>query len=420
VSKADLDAMFEAELDTFSDDDLTEEDPGVKDADAPRENAKTEYVKAKEKGKSKATKQSQVQDNGMLNSALCFSNEVELTIALSGKALYVGDKEALRVDAKPKGVKGRGKGKGKATMHTQVQGRGMLNSDKGDIIAHSTSFTDCVPFSNIHTGKRKRDNAPEPAHDSQQTTKKLKTRHVEEHLVEQSRVEHIDTDTHAKDSPRKIRIKKPMEMLQEKEEIPTISVEKTDKEFRKTRQEEQQQFINEISMHPDNPDASTMVVRFPELGVARVLTASTNAATGKPILHDTPIFRRQQTHGHEAQSAKQPFLKEGTHGRHDDFQDDPNRRTGRGHQLNPEDQTALEEYMQYRGLVLQSYPRFPDAEEGDEGYEGYSEIKQGWDENEMWYNRFTGRFPGFSVNHLWPCGCEKLRGESEDEESEEE
>jgi hypothetical protein len=205
VSKADLDAMFEAELDTFSDDDLTEEDPGVKDADAPQENAKTEYVKAKEKGKSKATKQSQVQDNGMLNSALCFSNEVELTIALSGKALYVGDKEALRVDAKPKGVKGRGKGKGKATMHTQVQGRGMLNSDKGDIIAHSTSFTDCVPFSNIHTGKRKRDNAPEPAHDSQQTTKKLKTRHVEEHLVEQSRVEHIELRSRWKCSKRKKR-----------------------------------------------------------------------------------------------------------------------------------------------------------------------------------------------------------------------
>jgi hypothetical protein len=148
----------------------------------------TKDVKVNANGK--APKQSQVQDNGMSNSALCFSNEVELTIAVSGKEFHVGETEALQVDAKPKGVKG--KGKGKVTMHTQGQGKGMLNSGKSDILAQSMSFADCVPFSNKHIGKRKRDNAPEPARGSQQTTKKLKTRHTGEHLVEQSRVEHID------------------------------------------------------------------------------------------------------------------------------------------------------------------------------------------------------------------------------------
>jgi hypothetical protein len=63
--------MFEAELDTFSDDDLTEEDPRVEDTDAPRGDAETKDVKPKERGKSKAPKCSQVQDHSTLSAAYC-------------------------------------------------------------------------------------------------------------------------------------------------------------------------------------------------------------------------------------------------------------------------------------------------------------------------------------------------------------
>jgi hypothetical protein len=403
VSKADRDAALAAQLDTFCDDELSEEDHIVDDADAPQTNAdvshvdaKTKEVKAKAnpkpKDKDQAPMPPPVQENGMLSSVLCYWNKIELIIAGSKKDLDVGNADA-QVHAAPKVVKGMTEGKastqpdavpkhakartkGKAPTHPKVQEKGMFNPGKYGSIAQSTSFPQSLPFSNSHTGKRKRDNAPEPTHDSQQTTKKLKTRHVEEQLIEQSSAEHMDTDTKARDTPRKLRAKKPLEMPQETRGIPAISVEKTDKEVEQTQQENQQQYMSDIGMHTDDQDASTKVVRFPEQGVVRVLTASTDPATGKPILHDTPIFRRQQPNGHRPQSAlpdEQPFLKPGTHGRHGDFQDDPDRRTGRGHQLDPEDQTALGEYMECRGQVLQRYPQFPSVDEEDEVY---SAIKQ--------------------------------------------
>jgi hypothetical protein len=73
--------------------------------------------------------------------------------------------------------------------------------------------------------------------------------------------------------------------------------------------------------------------------------------------------------------------------------------------------------MSFRGQALRIHPRFPAA---GAGQEIEPTVRESWDENERWYNGFTQRYPGFSVGHLWPCGCEKLRDEGEDNESEEE
>jgi hypothetical protein len=176
-----------------------------------------------------------------------------------------------------------------------------------------------------------------------------------------------------------------------------------------------ERFMSDIGMHPDNPDASSLAVHVPGQG-DRILTAVTNRNTGKPVLHDTLIpgdrFQRQFR---PVQSAQPPSLKAGTHGRHGDFSNDHDRRTGRGHQLTTEDQKGLNEYHDFRGQVLQAYPRFP---ANDEEEEVHLEVKEGWNDNERWYNSFTHKYPGNSVNHLWPCGCEKLRGGSESSESE--
>jgi hypothetical protein len=243
---------------------------------------------------------------------------------------------------------------------------------------------------------------------------------VEEHLAKQPHGAHIDINTKAKNECRKVRAEE-LVTISPEPQIPTISAKKVNKKVEAAYSDEQLQgFMRDIGMEPGHPDVSTMVVRLPEHGVTRVLTATMNAATGEPILHDTPIFHRAQPRGQETPTAlrkEHTFLKAGVHGRHGEFKTDPDRRTGRGHQLNPEHQTSLEEYMEYRGVVLQKYPRFLGINERDEVQ---SEVKQSWDKNEMWYNCFTELYPGFSVGHLWPCGCEKLRGESEDEESEEE
>jgi hypothetical protein len=111
------------------------------------------------------------------------------------------------------------------------------------------------------------------------------------------------------------------------------------------------------------------------------------------------------------------ILKDGKHGRGGDFDDDPDRCTRRGHQISPEDYEGLEEYLSFHGQVMKKYPPFPstDAEE-----EVHPEVKNVWDKNELWNCNFSNKNPGYAFGHLWPCGCEKVRVESEDEGSEEE
>ncbi|KAF1920932.1 hypothetical protein BDU57DRAFT_29917 [Ampelomyces quisqualis] len=276
-------------------------------------------------------------------------------------------------------------------------------------------------------GKRKLDSAFEPTQSSQQTTKRHKNRHMDTQLAKQSLARYPkpkanteDENHHASRKSRKAARRKLNEVMPTlHEDAPEESTKQaTEKIMQLPKDIRVTNFMSNVGMHPDNPDTSTMVVRQPEQSEDRILTASTNTMTGKPILHDVSIARNpSQRQLLPKKSVEPPFLKKGIHGRHGGFTNDPDRRPGRGHHVTTEDQKGLDEYLDFRSQVLQAYPRFPGV---DAGEEMHPEVKEGWDDNERWYNSFTHKYPGNSVSHLWPCGCEKMRGNSESSDSEEE
>jgi hypothetical protein len=308
-----------------------------------------------------------------------------------------------------------GKGKGKAV----AQNQGM----SGGFAIHMSQST------NESTGKRKHDNAPEPTHAAQQTVKKAKLHHENEQPTKQSHVERKRKDHQPKrDAPRKVRIEEPEKDAEPEPLIPTMSAKddgKTDEQTHTTAN--LINFMADFDMHPDNVDTSSMIVHLPEDGEDMVITAST-LRNGKTVMHSTPIplnrnkarvvIGQNQSTQHRLPSAEPSFLKPGLHGRGGDFTDDPDRRTGRGHQITLQDRQGLENYYMFRGPVLRKYLRYPvvgeDEEEVDE------EVRRGWEENEEWFRRYGEKYRGHAMCHLWACGCERARGKSEDGESEEE
>jgi hypothetical protein len=267
--------------------------------------------------------------------------------------------------------------------------------------------------------KRKRDYAPELAQAALQTTKKLKTHHSDRQLAEQPLEGHTQIDAKSKDASCKVRPREVVEEPKEPEELPIVLDERTGNGTDQTHEASNlQNFMYDIGMHPENPHTSTMVITLPEYSEDRVLTAITNTKTGQTILHDTPVSRVCFDPAAPAvQAYRKPFLKVGRHGRGGDFEDDCDRQTGRGHEVSLEAYTGLDEYMNYRGQVFRKYPRYPRVGEGEAIH---SEVKKSWNENELWYVNFKKTYPGFSVSHLWPCGCEQLRRGSENDESEQE
>jgi len=294
----------------------------------------------------------------------------------------------------------------------------MLRDFRGDVTKHMTDLI---------TGKRKRDNAPEPAHALQQTPKKPKTHHMNEQPAKQSHAGHKRKDGQAQGKARKVRSEKPAAepteappKVMEPEELPKISPkDEDDKDELTHKAENLKKFMHDVRMHPEDPDGSSKVVYLAEQGEDRVLTVST-LKTGRTVMHDTSIphkYGQSRIPTGQPSRAEEPFLKKGKHGRNGDFVNDPDRRTGRGHQCSAEDQQGLEEYHTYRGQVLKEYPKYPKI---GEDQDINPKVETDWNENEDWYRRFAQKYPAHAVSHLWPCGCEKLRGESEDEESEEE
>ncbi|KAH7400705.1 hypothetical protein DE146DRAFT_744997 [Phaeosphaeria sp. MPI-PUGE-AT-0046c] len=305
------------------------------------------------------------------------------------------------LEAVPEPVKYEGKGK--ASLHTATQDE----------------------------GKRKCDDTSEPLRGSQQTTKKSKTRHADTQLAEQSPTEDtiLNTDASTKDEYRKSRGRKPDSREAEKltKLKPGMEEENTNQHTEEYKQLEQTarlgKFMKQVDIDMNNPDASSKFVVLHEQDEVHILTASTAQTTGKIFLHDTAVpldvdgAKARLRQLLSTRPVETPFLKAGQHGRHGDFVDDPDRRTGRGHQLALKEKVALDRYLQSRGQALKQFPRYSAVTEGQKTR---LDIEESWEQNELWYNKFTIRYPGFSVNHLWPCGCEKLRGESESGESEEE
>jgi hypothetical protein len=327
------------------------------------------------------------------------------------------EEEALSADSQLVAEAHNGKGKGKAGVHfaASKEFRG-----RGKAWTHSSGQNQGT--------KRKQDTEPEPAQGLKQTTKKLKTRHADEQLAKQSPAGRQKTKVQSKNERRKTRIEEKMAEFSKRVEMPQLLDTKTEQtvgEEAKAKADELEahndrleSIMGDLGMHPDNAYTLSMVVHLPEQGEDRVLTAVKNPFTKKYTLYNTAVpHERGLARPSQAQPFEQPFLKDGKHGRGGDFENDPDCRTGRGHEMTPEDEAAHEEYLSFRGQVLKKYPRYPDV---DSGEEVDPVVKQARDEFEIWHNNFTYKYPGLIVNHLWPCSCEKLRGESEDEESEEE
>lgn len=314
-----------------------------------------------------------------------------------------GDMLIAEPDLEPAPEATKYRSKGKAPMHAAVQNQ----------------------------GKRKHDNVPEPAHGDQQTTKKLKTRHADRQLAKQSLAEDTATKSNASTNDERCKARAEKPKSKKAKRLPKLSEgmdEGTPNQCTEEYEQPEEQarlegFMKRTSIDINNPDASSRLVVLHDQDEIRILTASTIPKTGRPILHDTAVplnFDKAKARLMQLQASQPvelPFLKDGQHGRHGHFIHDPDRRTGRGHQLTPQEKVALDDYLQFRGQVLKQYPSYPAA---DAGQEVHPEIKKTWEQNELWYNKFADRYPGFPVNHLWPCGCEKLRGESENGESEEE
>jgi hypothetical protein len=93
------------------------------------------------------------------------------------------------------------------------------------------------------------------------------------------------------------------------------------------------------------------------------------------------------------------------YGRRGDFQADPDRRTGLGHQIEPEDQLKWNQYKAFRNTLFKQYS---DYRKTVNGAPIDSDEKTAWSQWEQWYAEFGKKYPGYAVNHLWPCGCEKV------------
>ncbi|CAI9633120.1 unnamed protein product [Alternaria burnsii] len=170
----------------------------------------------------------------------------------------------------------------------------------------------------------------------------------------------------------------------------------------------QNPFFNSTGMNPSDPDRSSMIVRGDDED--RVLTATSHETFRGPVtyLFETTIPHNALSPPSAISPPPIPYLKNGLHGRNGDFQDDPDRRTGVGHQIEPEDQLKWDEYKNFHGTIYQQFSHYPATVT--------AEMKKAWNQWHRWYGDFTKKYPGYAVSHLWPCGCEVARDEDESEE----
>jgi hypothetical protein len=216
-------------------------------------------------------------------------------------------------------------------------------------------------------------------------------------------------------NPSKARPSKPVEEPKGHEKHPTVAVAQIDEKLEQEHKANNlPNLMYDLGMYLENPDTSTMMVHLPERGGVRLLTVVFNSTTHQTVLQDTPIPHTQpSTIASPSRSQEAPFLKVGRHGRGGDFENDLDRETGRGHDISPRVYREFEGYRKFRGQVLRRYPRYPQVSDGETVS---PEVKQAWNENEMWYINFKKTYRGYFVAHLWPCGCEVPRNGDESEE----
>lgn len=121
-----------------------------------------------------------------------------------------------------------------------------------------------------------------------------------------------------------------------------------------------------------------------------------------PNQPSSPLFATKPP---TARNPDRPFLKSGVHGRGGDFAHDPDRATGRGHRVEPQD---LARRRAYDALF-----RAWKWREGFWTERRVEELKR----EERWMGKYRDKYPGEVVGHLWDCGCE-VREEGEESEEE--
>jgi hypothetical protein len=104
----------------------------------------------------------------------------------------------------------------------------------------------------VITGKRKRDEAHEPAQNAQQRAKKVKKRQAHEQLAEQSHTAYITESTISRSDSH--------EKTMDAPEIPKVFTVSASTAEADKNESTEEAFMNDVGMHLENPDASTKVV----------------------------------------------------------------------------------------------------------------------------------------------------------------
>jgi len=154
--------------------------------------------------------------------------------------------------------------------------------------------------------------------------------------------------------------------------------------------------MHDIIMEASDPGRSTMIVR--GRGEDRVYLFDT------AVSHNTDVSLRQPPAF---------FLKDGRHGRRGGLVNDPDLRTGRGHQAAPSDRRMWDSFITARGMFYRDYPYYPRLARGVSIDE---KTRERWGKWQQWYYSFMKKYPGYAVAYLWPCGCEKVSDNCESEE----
>ncbi|RMZ71559.1 nad(P)-binding protein [Pyrenophora seminiperda CCB06] len=167
-------------------------------------------------------------------------------------------------------------------------------------------------------------------------------------------------------------------------------------------------FMDRLGLDSNNPDRSSLILRGDK--EHHVITTVSKSPNGSVYLFDTTITNDKRD---APITTRVPFRKPGNHGRHGDFIDDPDRFTGRGHQMEPVDATRWQKYKSFQNKLEQDRRHNPTKDRG----EAINHRTEGrWNEWQNWYGGFLERYPGYAVAHLWPCGCEVMGDGNESEE----
>lgn len=177
-------------------------------------------------------------------------------------------------------------------------------------------------------------------------------------------------------------------------------------------------FMNDVGLDPAQPETATIVMHAANLNEDIILTVTAKEC-GFISLYNTHIPRSHKDYDGSRVSRSstiKPYLKEGQHGRGGQFDNDPDRSTGRGHDYEPEDTRNFHDYLAIEAALHKKYPKWPYKPDGECVDPEIIEIRNA---QRTWYNGYARKYSGRLLRD-WPCGCEKLVAQDDAESESEE